>query len=429
MAAALAAACTALLAAGPAAAQNEWTSSRVLNIAHQGGEAEAPSNTMYAYERSLRLGADMLEVDVHSTADGRLVAMHDGRVDRTTEGSGSVYEMSLRQVQRLDAAHDFVPGLGTRNGLDESRYAFRGVRTGHRRPPRGYGPEDFRIPTLDQVMRRYPEVPINIEIKGASDTNLASFQRNADLLAALLNRIGRTDGIIVASFNDSALDRFHAQAPEIDMAPSIPDVALFKAASVPLPEGMVAFQVPITFEGLPVTDADFVQRAHAQDYAVHVWLSNDGENEEIYNRLLDWDVDGVMAAEPGRLEGVLCERGVARPDRPKGWPGGRHCSGRSSIACKVRATGIRRAGGRLRVSLRRFDEFPGRCAGRLRVFARAERVARAEFDFGKLPPASGGPRSLTVSAGLSGGAERGLRIVATPYDGFSATTRIRHSHS
>jgi glycerophosphoryl diester phosphodiesterase len=426
--AALAAACAALLAAEPAAAQNEWTANRVLNIAHQGGEAEAPSNTMYAYERSLRLGADMLEVDVHSTADGRLVAMHDGRVDRTTEGSGSVYEMTLRQVQRLDAAHDFVPGLGTRNGLDESQYAFRGVRTGDRRPPRGYEPADFRIPTLDQVMRRYPGVPINIEIKGASDTNLASFQRNADLLAALLNRLGRTDGIIVASFNDSALDRFHAQAPEIDMAPSIPDVALFKAASVPLPEGMVAFQVPITFEGLPVTDADFVQRAHAQDYAVHVWLSNDGENEEIYNRLLDWDVDGVMAAEPGRLEGVLCERGVARPERPADWPG-RHCSGRSSIACEVRATGVRRTGSRLRVSLRRFDEFLGRCAGKLRVFAGGRRVARTDFDFGKLPPGSGGPRSLTVSARLSGGVAGGMRIVATPYDGFASATRIRHSDS
>jgi glycerophosphoryl diester phosphodiesterase len=415
----------ALLLVTPASAfaLNTWTSHRVLNIAHQGGEAEAPSNTMYTYERALRLGADMLEVDVHATADGHLVAMHDGRVDRTTDGSGSVYEMTVRQVQRLDAAFDFVPGIGTRAGLEPSSYPFRGVRTGDRRPPPGYRPDDFRIPTLAQVMRRYPQVPINIEIKGAADTDLASFQRNADLLAAFLNGLGRTDGIIVASFNDSALDRFHAQAPEIDMAPSIPDVTLFKLASTPLPEGMVAFQVPITFAGVPVTDADFVQRAHAQDYAVHVWLSNDGENEEIYDRLLDWDVDGVMAAEPGRLEQKLCERRIPRPQRRRGWPGGRHCS-RSSIACKVKAAAVHRTGGRLRIALRRRDDFSGRCAGKVRAFGGAGRVARAHFDFGNLAPGAGGRRLVTVRAPLRGPMPRVLRLVTTPYDAFPTWATI-----
>jgi glycerophosphoryl diester phosphodiesterase len=416
-----------LMLPASASAQNFWTGHRVLNIAHQGGEAEAPSNTMYAYERSLRLGADMLELDVHSTADGRLVAMHDGRIDRTTEGSGSVYEMTLRDLQRLDAAHDFVPGIGTRTGLGKRSYPFRGVRTGDRRPPPGFRARDFRIPTLAEVMRRYPQVPINIEIKGAADTDLASFQRNADLLAAFLNGLGRTDAIIVASFNDSALDRFHAQAPEIDLAPSIPDVTLFKLASVPLPEGMVAFQVPITFEGVPVTDADFVQRAHAQDYGVHVWLSNDGENEEIYDRLLNWDVDGIMAAEPGRLEGVLCARGVARPERPRNWPVGRHCSGRSSIACKVKAVGVVRAGNRLRILLRRFDDFAGRCAGTVRAFDRGERVARAGFDFGKLAPGAGGPEALTVRARLRGPMSGAVRVVSRPFDAFASSRRLRHS--
>ena len=218
------AALLALALAAPASAQNFWTGHRVINMAHQGGEGEAPSNTMYAYERALRLGADSLEIDVHTTADGRIVAMHDGRVDRTTEGSGSVYEMTLAEIQRLDAGHDFVPGIGTRNGLPASSYPFRGVRTGEREPPPGYTRSDFRIPSLDQVMRAFPDVPINLEIKGAGDTNNESFFRNADLLAAFLNGLGRTDGIIVVSFNPMALERFHAQAPEIAMGPSIPEV-------------------------------------------------------------------------------------------------------------------------------------------------------------------------------------------------------------
>ena len=71
---------------------------------------------MYAYERALYLGADMLEVDIHTTADGQVVVMHDSTVDRTTNGSGSVYDMTLAELRELDAAYDFVPGFGIRAG-------------------------------------------------------------------------------------------------------------------------------------------------------------------------------------------------------------------------------------------------------------------------------------------------------------------------
>jgi glycerophosphoryl diester phosphodiesterase len=395
--------------AAPAAAQNPWTAERVLNIAHQGGEDEAPSNTMYAYERALRLGTDMLELDIHSTADGRLVVMHDAKVDRTTDGSGYVYDMTLSQVQGLDAAYDFVPGLGTSSDQPPGSYPFRGVRTGKRPPPPGYHRRDFRIPTLDQVLRTYPQVPINIEIKGRADSDNASFARNADLLAALLNRTGRSEGIIVASFNDPALDRFHSQAPQIAMAPAAGDVAAFKFASTPLPEGMLAFQVPITFSGLQVTDADFVARAHAQDYAVHVWLSNDTEDEATYNQLLDWNVDGIMAAQPALLERTLCARGVPRPGRSADWPGRNHCTRHSSIACDVRIASVAARKARL---VRR-DGFAGRCAGKVRVEGGGRTVARGRFVFGesdrlRVPLERARP---PTPAGT-------LRATVTPYEGF-----------
>ncbi len=426
---AIAAAVSVLALPATTQAQNFWTGHRVINIAHQGGEGEAPSNTMYAYERALRLGADMLELDVHSTADARIVAMHDAKVDRTTEGTGSVYGMSLDQVQALDAGHDFVPGVGTRTGLPEESYPFRGVRTGAKAPPFGYEAQDFRIPTLDQVMRSYPEVPINIEIKGLADSHYGSFARNADLLAEFLNRLGRTEGIIVASFNSAALERFHAQAPQIALAPSIGEVAAFKVANTPLSDGMVAFQVPITFEGIPVTDADFVQRAHAQDYGVHVWLSNDGENEEIYDRLLGFGVDGIMAAEPGRLEGVLCAAGVPRPARPADWPGRAHCSPRNSIACEARVVGLElRSARAITATLRRTDDFAGSCAGKVRVRRPgAGVIARGRFDFGKLPPSQGGQRELafTLRRAGNGGAKPGrLRTVAEPFEGFAYRSRV-----
>ena len=439
-------ACAALIGAAPAAAAaTDWTTLRTLNMAHQGGENEAPSNTFYAYERALRLGTDMLEVDIHTTADGHVVVMHDGTVDRTTDGSGSVYDMTLAEIRKLDAAHDFVPGLGTSGGHPRADYRFRGIRTGERKPPRGFRPRDFRVPTLEELLRAYPKVPINIEIKGAADSDLASFNRNAEHLAALLDRVGRSDGIIVVSFNDAAITTFHQLAPEVKLAPGIAGVTAFKAASVPPGPGMVAFQVPIEFEGVPVTDADFVQRAHDGGYAVHVWTVNDPPT---MLQLFDWGADGIMSAEPARLERVLCAEGIARPPRPPG-TAGRHCNHRrASIACDV---GVRRVvrvgpGGRVRLELAREDEFAGRCAGRVRLrLLRSTRVralglngralrASGRFSFGEQPPGQGGPDSVRVNLRLPAPTLRALsvaglrpraRAIARPFAAFARRTTLR----
>jgi glycerophosphoryl diester phosphodiesterase len=214
----------ALVAAAPAPAAE-----RVLNIAHQGGEAELPSNTMYAFKRALAGGADALELDVSSTADGQLVVMHDWRVDRTTNGTGYLTDLTLEQVRGLDAAHNFVPGRNAVPGLPADRYPLRGIRTGQRRPPRGYTREDFRVPTLTEVLRAFPRTPINIEIKGRDDQE-PQFVRNAELLASLLGSVRRTD-LIVTSFNQRALDRFHELAPSVAVAPGVDGIARFLAWS------------------------------------------------------------------------------------------------------------------------------------------------------------------------------------------------------
>jgi glycerophosphoryl diester phosphodiesterase len=102
----------AALAAPPAAsaAKNPWLRSTPLNIAHQGGEDEFPSNTMYAFRRALAVGADMLELDVGVTKDGQVVVMHDTTLDRTTSGHGTIASHTLAQVRRLDAAYWFSGG-------------------------------------------------------------------------------------------------------------------------------------------------------------------------------------------------------------------------------------------------------------------------------------------------------------------------------
>lgn len=423
--------CAAALAvpASAAAGPTDWTKLRTLNITHQGGEDEAPSATMYALERSMRLGGDMLEVDVHTSADGDLMVIHDGTVDRTTNGSGSVYEMTTAEIQALDAAHNFVPGEGTRKDRPESDYPFRGVRLGEKKPPPAFDADDFRIPTLPEVLETYPKVPVNIEIKGASDEDVESYFRNADALAAYLNELGRTRGIVVASFNDAAIQRFHAAAPQIDTAASTAAVAAYKLGGVPPPPGTEVFQVPIEFSGITVTDRAFVNQAHADGYGVHVWTIND---EETMRELLDWGVDGIMTAEPARFEKVLCRDGVARPDRPSSYPG-EHCSKRVSIACDVEPTSVvRKARRRAKVTLERRDDFDSRCAGRVAlkgIGVKARRKGRFNFTWRR--PSDGGPTSREVTIRLSRKLHRSIRrkgrvrVMVHPYGAFVDKSRLR----
>jgi glycerophosphoryl diester phosphodiesterase len=312
----------AVLASGAAPARatepaNPWLDKRFLHIAHQGGESEAPSNTMYAFERAVRLGADMLELDIHSTADDVLVASHDATVDRTTNGTGPIRDMTYRQLRRLDAAYNFVPGRNAVPGLPPQSYPLRGVRAHDKRPPRGYQAADFAIPTLRDVLRTFRRVPISIEIKGTSDADTESFLHNARLLADLLDRTGRTRDVIVTSFNDAAVALFHRLAPKVALAPGLQGLTNYFFGGVRPIEGTVALQVPVTHQGVPIATPAFIARAHADGYAVHVWFSGTApEDEPTYNSLIDACADGLMSSWPTLLERILDERGIARPGTP-----------------------------------------------------------------------------------------------------------------
>jgi glycerophosphoryl diester phosphodiesterase len=304
-----------MLLAGPvgsASAQippgNPWLDRRVLNMAHQGGEIEAPSNTLFAFKTALQKGADVLELDVHATSDRHLVVLHDATVDRTTDGTGRVDEMTLPRIKELDAAHWFVPECGTCHEQAEEAYAYRGYATGERAIPEeleeeGFVPNDFRIPTLREVLEAFPDTFINIEIKAtAPDT-----EPYEEALADLLAEFGRTTDTIVVSFLDHAIERFKLAAPDVNTATATGQTAAFWASTQgPLPGApnprYQALQVPITFEGLTVVTPDFVERAHANGLAVHVWTINDRQEMEW---LISIGVDGIMTDRPTLLEEVL----------------------------------------------------------------------------------------------------------------------------
>ncbi|MGH3734439.1 MAG: glycerophosphodiester phosphodiesterase [Micromonosporaceae bacterium] len=299
-----------------AAGSNPWLAMRVMNMAHAGGENEAPLNTLYAFKRAARLGADMIELDVHATRDNQLVVIHNATVDQTTNGTGRVRDYDLKQLRKLDAAYNFVPGRSAVPGLPDESYPLRGIRTEHRPPPDGYQADDFAIPTLRDVLAAFPDIPVNIEIKGTSDTDIESFLHHARLLAELLNRLGRTD-VIVTSFNDLAVATFHQLAPQISLAPGLTGIANYWLAGVRPIEGTVALQIPVRFNGVQIATPEFIARAHRDGYAVHVWFSGSAvEDAALYNELVDMCADALMPAWPTLFESILDERGIVRPGQP-----------------------------------------------------------------------------------------------------------------
>jgi glycerophosphoryl diester phosphodiesterase len=300
-----------LLAAAPAVAKNQWLEKRPLNIAHQGGEDEFPSNTLYAFKKAVRAGADMLELDIGVTKDGKVVVLHDTTVDGKTNGKGTVISQTLAEIRRLDAAHWFSPGAPHYARDKPARaYRFRGIATGKRKPPKGFRRRDFRIPTLTEVMAAFPRTPINIEIKGRTPEEAdAEYVANAEVLAALLQSTTRTD-LVVTSFHQTAVDRFHELVPRISLAPGFDGAAKFVLLGLSPGEGVETLDLPMTYTlngaRLQIASAENIKKAHDSGYAWHSWFSNeDVDDPPGWKQLLDWCADGIMTSQPVKLEAFL----------------------------------------------------------------------------------------------------------------------------
>jgi glycerophosphoryl diester phosphodiesterase len=280
---------------------NPWLERRVLSYAHQGGAWEAPSSTIYAIRRALRLGVTGIELDVHATADRRLVVCHDATVDRTTNGHGPIHSLTLEELKRLDNSFWFVAGGDERQGLRSDEYSFRG------RAPRQ---SDFGIATLDEVLELlddHPDVAINLDIKATAP----AVRPYEELLAATLARYALAERVIVASFLDAATESFSHFAPEVATSAGTLGVATFWRAihegEDPPSTSHVALQVPHTRGDQVVVDSRFVEAAHAAGLAVHVWTINDVDEMKL---MCDLGVDGIISDLPTPLVGILEERGL-----------------------------------------------------------------------------------------------------------------------
>ncbi len=284
-----------------------------LNFAHRGGVTDFPENTLYAYAQAALAGADVLEMDVYQTRDNQLVILHDLDVDRTTNGQGNVVDLTLAELRALDAAYWFVVGAGTPHDRPDTDYALRGIATGNQSPPAGYSAEDFRIPTLEEALARFPDKLINIELKPDLDGAGDYEQQIADLL----RRYGRYTDLIAASFVDDAANNFKAVAPCVYTSvplgqgtglvlgalgdatmPPVPDHISFQ---VPPDTSQIGEQIPDDFY-LEIVTPDFIADSHASNLAVQVWTINTCQE---MLRMIDLGVDAIMTDQPLLLEAIL----------------------------------------------------------------------------------------------------------------------------
>ncbi len=246
---------------------------RTLNIAHRGGRSLAPEATLPAYENAMRVGADVLEMDVHATSDGVLVVIHDDTVDRTTDGTGAVKDMTFAELRALDAAYDFSP--------DGTTF-----------PERGKG---IQVPTLEEILDAFPEGWFVIEIKQSEPSITAEF-------AQLLANKQVEDRVVAGSFDANVNIELRALAPSLRTSFGLTEVVDFlflepmaEASYVPPGEFL---QVPIEQSGVEVISQDFADKAARFDLGIHAWTINDPAD---MTWLIGLGVAGIITDDPALL--------------------------------------------------------------------------------------------------------------------------------
>ena len=266
-------------------------------LAHTGGEDEFPASTLFAFGESVKAGVDMLDLNINITKDDELVVQHDDTVDRNTDGTGAVRDLTYDEIARLDAAHWFSAACADCRDRPEGDYLYRGIRTGEQEPPAGYTADDFALPTLRQLVQRFPDIPLNIEIKGEGDIAKAT----ADELAKQLKELGREQASVVASFQDDVVSYFHSIAPEVEVSPGLNVLTAYVLSSTPIPDGMRILQLPPEFSGIQVITPELVARATTDGNPIWVWPNNrDLENQASYADFLAQGIVGLNINFPAQ---------------------------------------------------------------------------------------------------------------------------------
>jgi len=258
-----------------------------LVIAHQGGDGVWPGDTMFAFENAVAIGSDVLEMDAHITKDGHIVLMHDEEVDRTTDGTGLIEDLTLDELKRLDAAYDWST---------DNDATF---------PHRGQG---IQVPTLDEVFGKFPQMRYVIEIK---------LTKNPidQPLCDLIRKYGMQDKVLIGSFHDEAMKNFRAICPEVTTSAARNEVRNYVLLGKAFLWGFIApdyqtVQPPWDPEeslGITIVTERFIRESHAKGLRIEPWTVND---PELMRKYIEWGVDGIITDRPDLMIEVLKELGL-----------------------------------------------------------------------------------------------------------------------
>jgi len=260
---------------------------QVMVIAHQGGDGIWPGDTMYAFEKAVALGADVLEMDAHITKDGEIVLMHDEKVDRTTDGSGLIVDLTIAELKQLDAAYKWTNDAGV-------TFPFRG--------------QGIQVPTLRELFDKFPDMRYVIEIKlteNPIDKPLCDLIHEKDM----------QEKVVIASFHDDAMAMFRAICPEVATSASRSEVTKFVIlGKVFLSDWdspkYQSLQVPwekSESKNIPIMTARFIRESHAKHLHVEPWTVDD---PELMKQYIQWGVDGIITDRPDVMMEVLKEMGL-----------------------------------------------------------------------------------------------------------------------
>ncbi len=258
---------------------------------------------MFAFREGVLAGADALEMDVQLTADGVLIVQHDDTVDKTTNATGPVAGFTLEEIQALDNAHWFSPECWPCQDRPVQEYIYRGIRTGDIEPPEGYSRDDFRVVTFREVAEAFPNLVLDVEIKGSFPDAVPA----AEQLAAEIAELGLVDRTIVVSFDDDVIDVFHEISPDVAVSPGLTRLTEWFLNDAEIESYFEVFQVP-PFQGdIQVVDAETVQRVHDEGRELWVWPDDASrqENAEFYGLLIDYGVDGIITGRPAAMVEAL----------------------------------------------------------------------------------------------------------------------------
>lgn len=249
--------------------------------AHRGGRGVFPENTLAAFRGAWeQFGCRLLELDVRASREGVPVVIHDATVDRTTGGTGAVADLTLAELQALDAGHGF-------RGADGTAWGGRGVR----------------IPTLAALLAALPQAVLSIEVKQRQPPCEAA-------VAAAIREAGAEGRVLLGAGSHEMFLRIQALAPEIPSFFSFRSgMAFYLAALTGLARWYRpphhALLVPPRLRSLEVVTARTVAAAHGLGLPVLVWTID--EPAEMA-RLLALGVDGIITDRPDLLATVVRER-------------------------------------------------------------------------------------------------------------------------